>query len=103
MFWIEESVHLNETYTKVLKNSLFRVLTIVSVVKWLSMVVGAVGCAGMAFLQYRKVNDTITTVSPVTKTPPVSPAISQKDNQQQHVAVLVPGIPSSAGQDYAKQ
>lgn len=43
LFWVEESAHLNTTYTNLFKYGLYLVLNINAVIKWTLLVVGCIG------------------------------------------------------------
>ncbi|XP_055606895.1 sensory neuron membrane protein 1-like [Uranotaenia lowii] len=68
MFWAEEGVSLNKTWTNQLKYTLFLGLTINSTIMWLSIVIGTTGIltAGLVFYKKSSTKSTVNTVRPVT-------------------------------------
>ncbi|KAL3265255.1 hypothetical protein HHI36_009469 [Cryptolaemus montrouzieri] len=61
IFWVEEGVSLNNTFTKPIKD-LFRIMKIVKITKWLILVASLVGIVIAAYLMYKNTgNVDITT------------------------------------------
>lgn len=76
MFWIQESVTLNKTWTNMLKYTLFLGLKINSTIRWTSLSVGMLGLILSGFLFYRKlesinINWPLKKKSETTKVNPV--------------------------------
>ncbi|CAO1440533.1 unnamed protein product [Diamesa serratosioi] len=61
LFWIEEGVQLNKTYTNLLKYQLFLALKINSTLKWIGIVGGLFGMCFVGFALYNKQNEVLTT------------------------------------------
>lgn len=71
LFWVEEGVRLNNTFTAPLK-SLFKIMKIVKIVKWVVLVGCLAGLGGAAYLFFSKRGDVNTT--PVHKVKPADDA-----------------------------
>lgn len=84
-------------------------LKIVSTIKWLSITVGAIGCAVSAVLQYRKISETAE-ITRLDEKPskPQSPVTSEKPpissigiTVQKHTdSVTIDGVPAQSNHQY---
>lgn len=67
IFWIEESIALNATYVKQLKD-FFKIMTIMSVVKWVVLLLSTVGMGVAGFMHFKQGAE--VTITPVRKVHP---------------------------------
>ncbi|XP_055637429.1 sensory neuron membrane protein 1 [Toxorhynchites rutilus septentrionalis] len=64
MFWAEEGISLNKTWTNQLKYQLFLGLKINATIKWLTILIGTVGTIGAGFMYYKQNSGTVN-VTPI--------------------------------------
>ncbi|XP_055548677.1 sensory neuron membrane protein 1 isoform X1 [Wyeomyia smithii] len=66
MFWVEEGVALNKTWTNQLKYQLFLGLKFNAAVKWITIIIGTIGSIGGGFMYYKGSTSKTMNVTPVT-------------------------------------
>lgn len=64
VFWVQEGVSLNKTWTNQLKYQLFLGLKFNATVKWLTIIIGTVGSIGAGFMHYKRTTKSVN-VTPV--------------------------------------
>lgn len=81
LFWVEEGVALNNTFTKPLKD-LFKIMKIVKIAKWVIMLgcLGGLGAAG--YLYFSKKGE--ANITPVHKVKPAENGVSTIGGEVNH-------------------